>query len=88
LLKLLKNKFDVVIVDSSPVIPASDVLLLSPQVDGVVFVVQVGASSRTIVKDAVQQLRNAKANVLGVLLNQADMSKGSYYKYYQSYYGS
>jgi Mrp family chromosome partitioning ATPase len=88
LFKLLKKKFEVVIVDSSPVIPASDVLLLSPQVDGVAFVVKVGASSRAIVKDAVQQLHNAKANVLGVILNQADMSKGSYYKYYQSYYGS
>ncbi len=89
LLKLLKNKFDVVIVDSSPIIPASDVLLLSPQVDGVVFVIQVGSTSRELAKDASQQLHNAKANVLGVILNQADMSKGSYYnKYYQSYYGS
>ncbi len=88
LLELLTNKFDVVIVDSSPVIPASDVLLLSSQVDGVVFVVQVGATSRTIAKDAVQQLHNAKANIFGVILNQADMTKGSYYKYYKSYYGS
>lgn len=89
LFKVLKEKFDVVIVDSSPVIPASDVLLLSPQVDGVVFIVQVGATSRSLVKDATNQLHNAQANILGVLLNQADMSKGSYYnKYYQSYYGS
>jgi Mrp family chromosome partitioning ATPase len=89
LFKLLKNKFDVVIVDSSPIIPASDVLLLSPQVDGVVFVVQVGSTSRALAKDASQQLHNAKANVLGVILNQADMSKGSYYnKYYRSYYGN
>lgn len=89
LFKLLKNKFDVVIVDSSPIIPASDVLLLSPQVDGVVFVIQVGETARTLAKDAVQQLNNAKANILGVMLNQADMRKGSYYnKYYKSYYGN
>ncbi len=88
LLELLTNKFDVVIVDSSPVIPASDVLLISSLVDGVVFVVQVGATSRTLAKDAVQQLHNAKANIFGVILNQADMTKGSYYKYYKSYYGS
>lgn len=88
LLKLLRNKFDVVIIDSSPIIPASDVLLLSPQVDGVILVVQVGSTSRTLAKDAVQQLHKAKANILGVLLNQADVTKSSYYKYYQSYYGS
>lgn len=88
LFKLLKERFDVIIVDSSPVIPASDVLLLAPQLDGVVFVVQVGATARTLVKDATDQLHNAHANIFGVILNQADMSKGSYYKYYQSYYGS
>ncbi len=87
LFKILKEKFDVIIVDSSPVIPASDVLLLSPQVDGVVFVVKVGEIARTLVKDATHQLQNAQANILGVILNQADMSKGSYYKYYESYYG-
>lgn len=88
LLTLLERKFDVIIVDSSPIIPASDVLMLSPQLDGVVFVVQSGKTSRKIVKDASQQLQNAHANVLGVILNQADMSKGEYYQYYQSYYGS
>lgn len=88
LLKLLCNKFDIVIIDSSPIIPASDALLLSPQVDGIVLVVQVGSASRTIVKDAVQQLQKAKANILGVLLNKADVTKNSYYKYYQAYYGS
>lgn len=88
LLNQLKNRFDVVIIDSSPIIPATDALMLSPQVDGVVFVVKVGHSNRTIVKDATQQLKKAQANILGVLLNQADMTKGSYYKYYQAYYGS
>lgn len=88
LLKLLCNKFDIVIIDTSPIIPASDALLLSPQVDGVVLVVKVGTTSRTLAKDAVQQLQKAKANILGVLLNQADVTKSSYYKYYQSYYGS
>jgi len=89
LFKLLKNKFDVVIVDSSPIIPASDVLLLSSHVDGVVFVIKVGETPRAIAKDAAQQLHNAKANVLGVMMNQADMSKGSHYNtYYQSYYGN
>ena len=88
LLKMLKDSFDVVILDSSPIIPASDALLLSSQVDGVVLVVQVGMTARALVKDTAQQLEKAKANVLGVLLNRADMTNDSYYKYYQSYYGS
>lgn len=88
LLSQLKNRFDVVIIDSSPVMPASDVLLLAKQVDGVVVVVEAGKTNRTVVKDVSQQLSKAKANILGILLNRADMTKGSYYKYYQTYYGS
>lgn len=88
LIRQLKKRFDVIIIDSSPIVPASDALLLSSQVDGVVMVVKVGETDRKLAADAVQQLRHAKANILGVLLNQADVSKGSYYKYYQSYYGS
>lgn len=89
LLSILQSKFDVVIADSSPIIPASDALLLAPLTDGVVFVVQVGGTSKSIAKDATSQLQNSKANILGVLLNKADLKKDSYYKYkyYQSYYG-
>lgn len=88
LIRELKNRFDVIIIDSSPIIPASDALLLSSQVDGVVMVVKVGETDRKLAADAVQQLQHAQANILGVLLNQANITKGSYYKYYHSYYGS
>lgn len=88
LFKFLKKRFDVVIIDSSPIFPASDAMLLSSLVDGVVFVVQFGATNRSLAKDAIQQFKKAKANLLGVVLNKADMTNSSYYKYYQSYYGS
>ena len=88
LLSLLKKKFDVVIVDTSPVMPASDALLLGPQTDGVVLVIKSGNADRKILQDVVQQLRISKTNILGVSLNQADRSKDGYYKYYKSYYGN
>lgn len=87
LLNYLKNRFDMIIIDSSPILPASDALLLAPQVDGVVLVIEAGKTSRQAVKDAAQQLHNAQARVLGVLLNRADLNTGDYYKYYKSYYG-
>lgn len=88
LLSLLKHKFDVVIIDTSPVMPASDALLLAPQTDGVVLVVQSGGVEKKILKDVVQQLEKSKSNILGVTLNKADRRKDGYYKYYRSYYGS
>jgi capsular exopolysaccharide synthesis family protein len=81
LLSVLKKKFDVVIIDSSPIVSASDALLLSQLVDGVVLVIESGATNRTLVKDVVQQLKMAKANIIGVVLNRADIGKGSYYTY-------
>jgi Mrp family chromosome partitioning ATPase len=87
LLNHLKSRYDVVLIDSSPILPASDALLLAPQVDGVVLVVEAGKTNRNILRDATQQLRNAQAKILGVLLNRADLSQGDYYRYYKSYYG-
>jgi len=87
LMGYLKKKFDIVLIDSSPLIPASDALLLAPQTDGVVFVVQSGRVNRGLIRKAVDQLRHAKANLIGVVINKADVDTKSYYNYY-SYYGT
>ncbi len=87
LINILKHKFDVLIIDTSPVIPASDALLLAPQTDGVILVVQSGGVHKKVIQDAIQQLQNAQANILGVTLNQVDRAQDGNYKYYQSYYG-
>ncbi|EKD38669.1 MAG: chromosome partitioning ATPase, partial [uncultured bacterium] len=83
LLEILKNKFDMVILDSSPVAPTSDALLLAPQVDGVVVVIKAGGTARTLVRETVQQLEKTKANILGVLLNKSEMTDT--YRNYYSY---
>ena len=82
-----KQKYDVIIIDSSPIIPASDALLLAPQTDGVVLVVQSGGVNKKVIRDAVLQLQNAQANILGVTLNLVDRTQDGSYKYYQNYYG-
>lgn len=87
LIAKLKKQFDVIIIDSSPVMPASDALMLAPQVDGVVVVVKAGDANRKIIKDAVDQLQHTQANILGVALNAVNRTESGYYKYYESYYG-
>lgn len=91
LLSYLTKRFDRVILDSPPILPASDALLLAPQTDGVVLMVKAGHVNRNMVQKAVEQLRVAQANVIGAVLNQVDV-KGygyyrDYYKYYAEYYG-
>jgi len=87
LLSFLKRRFDRIIIDSAPVIPASDALILAPQTDGVVFVVKGGKVKREFAAKAVDQIKMTKANVLGVVLNHIDFRQDGYYKNYSSYYG-
>ncbi len=86
LLDHLKKRFDVVIVDSPPLLPTSDALLLAPRTDGVVLVVKAGHINREMIKKAVEQLQNTQANMIGVVLNDVDTKREGYYKYYAKYY--
>jgi capsular exopolysaccharide synthesis family protein len=92
LISNLKKKYDILIFDTPPVLPASDALLLAPYTDGVLLIVKAGDVNRELIKKAVQQFKMAQANLLGVILNKVDARIGSYYykyynKYYASYYG-
>lgn len=87
LLGELRKKFDVIIVDSSPVIPATDALLLSSLVDGVVLIVEAGKTNRNSAQSVVERLKKADANILGTILNRADTKKINKYNYYNYYYG-
>jgi Mrp family chromosome partitioning ATPase len=82
----LKERFDRMIIDTPPILPASDALILTPRTDGVVLVVKAGLMNRELVKNTVHQLRLAQANLLGIILNRVDLNREGYYKYYHKYY--
>ena len=92
-LAFLKDRYDFVLVDSPPVMPVSDAVVLSRMVDGVVLVVRGKETQKHVVKAAVSQLGNGHGNILGVVLNRVDIRSAEYkdyYKYYspESYYSS
>jgi capsular exopolysaccharide synthesis family protein len=82
----LTNEFDVVVIDSPPILPVTDAMLLSTMVDGVVLVVNSSKTSKQHVKAAYARLEFARAKVFGVLLNQVDVNS-QHYQYYRRYYG-
>ncbi|WP_166405128.1 polysaccharide biosynthesis tyrosine autokinase [Desulfonema ishimotonii] len=88
LISYLARRFDFVIIDTPPILPASDALLLAPQADGVAMVVKSGLLRRNMVGKAVAQLRRTQANLMGVILNRVDVRREGYYKYYQKYYSN
>lgn len=86
LMTLLTRKFDTIIIDTPPILPATDALLLAPRTDGVVLIVKAGHMRRNLVQKCVDQIRLSQANLVGVVLNQVDVRKEGYYNYYNKYY--
>lgn len=84
----LSNVYDFVIIDTPPVLPASDALVLSPGTDGVLLVVKANQVNRKYIKDAVKQLESVGTKILGVVLNRVDVKRERYYRYYSKYYTS
>ena len=81
----LKFYFDFVIIDSPPIIPVSDPLLIADHADGVLMVVKAGSTQREVVKRAVNLLRNASIKIYGLVLNDYNEVLPYYYK--ERYYG-
>ena len=83
----LREQFDYVVIDSSPVFAADDASTLAPKVDGTLFVVRSQFSRTKAVREAMDLLLRRQARVLGVVLNRTDASARSYYYYkYSDYY--
>jgi polysaccharide biosynthesis transport protein len=84
-LSKLKERFDCVVIDSPPIIPVTDAMLLAGKVDGVI-VVAARQTERQQVKLAVSRLSRINAHVFGVVLNKTEWIDGPYH--YQYYFGS
>lgn len=87
-LALVSHQHDVVILDSPPVMPVSDALLLATVVDGVVLVVNSLNTSKHHVKMTCAKLEYARAKIFGVLLNEIDLKHPGYghYSHYYNHY--
>ncbi|MEE9554448.1 MAG: CpsD/CapB family tyrosine-protein kinase [candidate division Zixibacteria bacterium] len=88
-LQELKFYFDTVIIDSPPIIPVSDPMLIADQVDGVIVVVKGGSTQREVARRALNLLEKSAVNLLGIILNDQDSVLPYYYKdrYYGYQYG-
>jgi capsular exopolysaccharide synthesis family protein len=81
----LRGRFDFLIVDSPPVIPVTDAVLLGREVDGVVLVVKGHDSPRELVREARDRLLQAGAHLLGVVVNNVDLHWGGFDYYHKRY---
>jgi len=84
-LKIVTSSFEMVVLDSSPVLGAPHASLSPSLVDGVLLVVRAGETDKKIILEAKKQLEMANARLLGVVLNGAD--RKIHYRRYYRYYG-
>ncbi len=87
LLKEGLTTYDRIVIDTAPLLPVSDTLLLAGRVQTVVLVVQGCKTSRKAVERSVQLLNNASAPTAGVVLNLLPSRRfsGYYYSHYHGY---
>lgn len=78
LLGRLRGRFDRIIVDSPPVGAVADALILGPQADGVIVVARSGKVARGALANVLERLHNARARILGVVLNRARPDRHAY----------
>jgi capsular exopolysaccharide synthesis family protein len=81
----LRSEFKFIVVDSPPVMAATDAVILSVLVDGVLLVVRSGETPKEAFTRTRDLLSGVKCRMLGVLLNAVDSSAPDYYYSYRYY---
>lgn len=82
----VKQRFDLILVDSPPILGVSDASVIASEVDLSIIVVQHRKLPRNMLLRVKQSVENVGGNILGVVLNNVDVRSDSQYQYYTSYY--
>ena len=86
LIQDVKQRFDLIFVDSPPILGVSDASVIASEVDLSIIVVQHRKLPRNMLLRVKQSIENVGGNILGVVLNNVDVRSDSQYQYYTSYY--
>lgn len=88
-LREVRDEYDIVLVDTPPILPVTDSAIVASQVDGVILVYQAGKIGRLVLKRAKVHIENVGGKVWGVVLNdvKTEVAGYAYTHYYTHYYG-
>ena len=85
----LKADFDIIIFDFPPTIPVSEPEMMAKSLDGILFIFLAGKTPREVAQRGISIMRNAEANLLGVVVNDLTEVLPYHYRYkYYKYYSS
>jgi capsular exopolysaccharide synthesis family protein len=88
----LRSRYDLILIDTPPIIAVTDAVLLGRMTDGVLLVIRCASTPRAAARHALSILENSSVPILGGILNDVDVARhyGGYYYYnyyYHYYYG-
>ncbi|MDH5377470.1 MAG: hypothetical protein OEX00_04005, partial [Gammaproteobacteria bacterium] len=91
-LKILRTKFKYIVVDTPPLLPVSDAIVLGSLADGVILAVAAESTKYPAAKEALSRLQSKSVEVIGAVLTKGDRKTfktygKDYYYGYDSYYG-
>jgi capsular exopolysaccharide synthesis family protein len=81
----LRKRYKFIVIDSPPIMAATDAVILSALVDGVLLVVRSGETPKEAFTRTRDLLSSVKSHVLGVVLNAVDSGSPDYYRSYRYY---
>jgi capsular exopolysaccharide synthesis family protein len=82
---LLRDQYDLVLIDSPPVLPVTDAAILSQHADATLMLAAAGQTRRSDLHRAVEKLDQVGATILGTVLNKVTRQTGRYYGYGYGY---
>lgn len=85
LLDVLSEEFDLVLIDTPPLLPVTDAAVLAARTDGAIVVVRQGSTRRQHVAQAVNSLTQVDARILGSVLTMAPLPRGRGDQYGEGY---
>ncbi len=88
MIERLKQYYDYILFDTPPVSSFIEAAVVADHTDGSVLVVKNGSKEIRAIQQACEQMKKAKARLLGIVLNQTDPKHSSYYRYGGYYYYS
>lgn len=89
LIKILRRKFDIVLIDTPPILPVTDAAIIAARVDGTVLIAKGGKTRTNQFRGACETLRLVNANIIGTVINMIPLNTREYDNYgYRYGYGS
>lgn len=78
IIEVVRENFDIILLDSPPVLPVTDALIISKYTEGTIVVIALEETQKEALKKTIESLENVDANIIGTVVNKANVKKGHY----------